>query len=54
MSRRKIAAGNWKMNGLAANLAEVETLAKAHPEPEVDVVICPPATCWRSGPAPEA
>lgn len=42
--RRKLAAGNWKMNGLAASLAEVEALAKAHPAPRSEVLICPPAT----------
>ena len=42
--RRKIAAGNWKMNGLAAALAEIAALAKAHPAPGCDVLICPPAT----------
>ncbi|MBK5933842.1 triosephosphate isomerase [Rhodovulum imhoffii] len=42
--RRKLAAGNWKMNGTAASLAEVEALAKAHPTPAVDVLLCPPAT----------
>ena len=40
----KLAAGNWKMNGLAANLSEVETLAGAYPNPQCDVLICPPAT----------
>jgi triosephosphate isomerase len=42
--RRKLAAGNWKMNGLAASLAEVEALARAHPAPRSEVLICPPAT----------
>ena len=42
--RRKLAAGNWKMNGLAASLAEVEALAKAHPAPRSEVLLCPPAT----------
>lgn len=42
--RRKLAAGNWKMNGLGAALAEVDALAAAHPAPGCDVVICPPAT----------
>lgn len=38
---RKIAAGNWKMNGTRAMLAELSRL----PTPDgVDVVICPPAT----------
>ncbi len=42
--RRKIAAGNWKMNGTAANLSEITALTKAHPSPAVDILICPPAT----------
>jgi triosephosphate isomerase len=42
--RRKLAAGNWKMNGLAADLAEVSQLMAAFPAPRVDVLICPPAT----------
>ncbi|MCB2116083.1 MAG: triose-phosphate isomerase [Rhodobacteraceae bacterium] len=42
--RRKLAAGNWKMNGTAASLSEVEALAKAHPAPKSEVLICPPAT----------
>ncbi|MEM7722545.1 MAG: triose-phosphate isomerase [Pseudomonadota bacterium] len=41
---RKLAAGNWKMNGTAAALSEVEALAKAHPAPGVDILLCPPAT----------
>ena len=46
--RRKIAAGNWKMNGLQQALGEVETLHAAHPAPGCDVVICPPATLMRA------
>ncbi|WBL31819.1 triose-phosphate isomerase [Sinirhodobacter sp. HNIBRBA609] len=42
--RKKLAAGNWKMNGLAASLSEVETLIAAHPNPACDVLLCPPAT----------
>jgi triosephosphate isomerase len=42
--RRKLAAGNWKMNGLAADLSEVEALARAHPAPRSEVLLCPPAT----------
>ncbi|MBK5925852.1 triose-phosphate isomerase [Rhodobaculum claviforme] len=42
--RRKLAAGNWKMHGLAADLAEAEALSKAHPAPRCEVLICPPAT----------
>ena len=41
---RKLAAGNWKMNGLGENLAEVDALMAAHPAPGCDVLICPPAT----------
>lgn len=37
----KLAAGNWKMNGMRADLAELEQL----PTPAgVEVLICPPAT----------
>ena len=43
MAPRKLAAGNWKMNGTLAALAEVEALAEAHPAPSCDVLICPPA-----------
>ncbi|GGH20225.1 triosephosphate isomerase [Cribrihabitans marinus] len=32
------------MNGTGAQLAELDRLAAAHPEPGVDVLICPPAT----------
>lgn len=40
----KLAAGNWKMNGTAAQLAEIEALSAAFPSPSVDILICPPAT----------
>ncbi|SLN68224.1 triose-phosphate isomerase [Ruegeria meonggei] len=46
--RRKLAAGNWKMNGTAIALAELEALARAFPSPSVDVLICPPATLLHS------
>ncbi|NIZ09271.1 triose-phosphate isomerase [Pseudooceanicola sp. HF7] len=42
--RRKLAAGNWKMNGLRSSLDELDALAKAHPDPDCDLLICPPAT----------
>jgi triosephosphate isomerase len=42
--RRKLAAGNWKMNGLGGALAEVDTLTAALPPLGVDVLLCPPAT----------
>ena len=41
---RKLAAGNWKMNGLGESLAEIEALATAFPAPGCEVLICPPAT----------
>lgn len=42
--RRKLAAGNWKMNGTGTSLAVIDALAAAHPAPAVDILICPPAT----------
>ena len=39
---RKLAAGNWKMNGTRAALAELEKIAAAHPEAAVDILVCPP------------
>jgi triosephosphate isomerase len=45
--RRKLAAGNWKMNGISANLTEVQTLIDTYlsglDDTQTDVVICPPA-----------
>jgi triosephosphate isomerase len=45
--RQPLVAGNWKMNGLAASLAELkslkERLAQA-PVPQAEIMICPPAT----------
>ncbi|MFW8592687.1 triose-phosphate isomerase [Cribrihabitans neustonicus] len=42
--RRKLAAGNWKMNGTGEALAELKALAERHPDPSVEVLLCPPAT----------
>lgn len=42
--RRKMAAGNWKMNGTRASLSEVDALVAAHPDPTCDVLLAPPAT----------
>jgi triosephosphate isomerase len=42
--RRKLAAGNWKMNGTRASLTEVAALIAQHPAPFVDLLLCPPAT----------
>ena len=41
--RRKLAAGNWKMNGTAAALEMLTALAKTHTAPTSDILICPPA-----------
>ena len=40
---RKLAAGNWKMNGINASLSEVAALLKAHPAPACEMLLCPPA-----------
>ncbi|HEU0223131.1 MAG TPA: triose-phosphate isomerase [Paracoccaceae bacterium] len=42
--RRKLVAGNWKMNGLGVSLAEIAALRAAVPEPACEAMICPPAT----------
>ncbi len=41
--RRKLAAGNWKMNGLGASLSELGGIAAAATT-QTDVLICPPST----------
>lgn len=41
---RKLAAGNWKMNGVKASLGEIKTLAANHANSGIDILICPPAT----------
>jgi triosephosphate isomerase (TIM) len=43
---RSLIAGNWKMNGLASSLVEIEKLNAAliAAPPSCDVLICPPAT----------
>jgi triosephosphate isomerase len=51
--RRKLAAGNWKMNGMLADLGQLDRIMAACPEPQVDLLICLPATlihaaCGRS------
>jgi triosephosphate isomerase len=43
---QQLIAGNWKMNGLGASLAEIVALRAAlarHP-PRADVLVCPPAS----------
>jgi len=45
MARRPLVAGNWKMNGLAASAGELrKIIAGAGKLPNVDVMVCPPAT----------
>ncbi|MDH4981422.1 triose-phosphate isomerase [Hyphomicrobium sp. D-2] len=43
---RALVAGNWKMNGLRAGIAEAEAVGRALKETPAgaDVMICPPAT----------
>ena len=41
---RQLIAGNWKMNGLKANLAEIDALKVGIGGAACDVAICPPAT----------
>ena len=41
---KKLAAGNWKMNGSIAALDEVSALIAAHAAPGCDMLLCPPAT----------
>jgi triosephosphate isomerase len=42
---RQLVAGNWKMNGLGADLAELETLKRGlRPATVCDVLVCPPAS----------
>jgi triosephosphate isomerase (TIM) len=45
--RRPLVAGNWKMNGLSASLAELKVLKERlarSPVAEAEIMICPPAT----------
>ncbi len=44
MTTRKLIAGNWKMNGSVAALAEIDAIAAAAMALAVDIVICPPFT----------
>jgi len=44
---RPLVAGNWKMNGLAASLSEIEAMrraADAGEAGEAELAVCPPAT----------
>ncbi|MEM8537636.1 MAG: triose-phosphate isomerase [Pseudomonadota bacterium] len=41
---KKIAAGNWKMNGLSSHLDEIAAIKAADAGADVTVLICPPFT----------
>jgi triosephosphate isomerase len=41
---RQLIAGNWKMNGLAANLEEARKVAEGAKQAACEVMLCPPAT----------
>ena len=44
MVLRKLVAGNWKMHGVSADLAEIEAIAASTRDyPQVDVALCVPA-----------
>jgi triosephosphate isomerase len=47
MSRRPLVAGNWKMNGLLASLAEIAAMGGAYDtllKARLELAVCPPAT----------
>ncbi|KAB7615589.1 triose-phosphate isomerase [Amylibacter sp. SFDW26] len=46
--RKKLAAGNWKMNGLRESLQEIKTLSEVAVKASCEVLICPPATLVQS------
>jgi triosephosphate isomerase (TIM) len=43
-ARRPLIAGNWKMNGLTASLAELDKIIAGAPAVTADLLVCPPAT----------
>lgn len=44
MGRRKLVAGNWKMHGISADLAEIAAISLAAETADADVALCVPAT----------
>lgn len=51
MSRKPIAAGNWKMNGLKDSIAEIaalDGLIEGSKEAQCEILICPPFTLLMS------
>ncbi|MDB6181437.1 triose-phosphate isomerase [Paracoccus fistulariae] len=43
MAPRKLAAGNWKMNGTLGSMDQIDALAEGHGGAACDILICPPA-----------
>jgi len=54
ITRRPLVAGNWKMNGLRASLAEIAAVKAGVGSAKCDVAICPPATLIAEGAAQAA
>ncbi len=55
--RRPLVAGNWKMNGLKASMAELDAIIAGGANAGADLMICPPATlvasfAWRAQGSP--
>lgn len=44
MAARPLIAGNWKMNGLASAMGELEALIGGAPAGGPEILLCPPAT----------
>jgi len=44
MERRKLVAGNWKMHGVSADLAEITSISLAAETADIDMALCVPAT----------
>jgi len=49
MNRRNLVAGNWKMHGTGADLAEVTSISMAAETAACDVALCLPATLIERG-----
>lgn len=49
MARRKLVAGNWKMHGTSADLAEVTAISIAAETARAEVALCLPATLIERG-----
>lgn len=46
LARKKLVAGNWKMNGRKASLAEIEAIGQGATQlgDRIEIAVCPPAT----------